>query len=201
LAFAPPLEVLDVTRDEYAIEELGLLLDECSPDSVVYSVGVNELDWSWAVERKSFDRIMATNVWGFMNVLKGLQLTSKPYSVLAITSDAAVRPMRTSMAYCASKAALDMVIRVASRELAAEGWRVNGLAPGKVVGTAMTEYVDERVPEIRGWARSWATKYELSSSPIGRHLSTTEVASVACDVLLSDVKGWTGDIITVNGGR
>jgi len=195
---SPTPEYLDV------LDESGNVLEaitDCQPEAVVYSVGINELEWSWALERDSFDRIMSVNVWGFINVLKALQTTGNPYSVLAITSDAARRPMRTSMAYCASKAALDQVIRVASRELAAEGWRINGLAPGKVEGTAMTRYVDERVLQIRGWSKERAEAYERSSSPINRSVTPEEVAVVACDVLLSSAQAWTGDIITVNGGR
>lgn len=197
LTFAPPQEALDVTHDG----ALKGFLEECQPDSIVYSVGINELEWSWALERESFDRLMLTNVWGFINVLKDLQAYGYPYSVLALTSDAAFRPMRASMAYCASKAALDQVIRVASRELAPEGWRINGLAPGKVDGTAMTRYVDERVPQIRGWSKERAEAYELASSPIGRKVWPAEIAVVACDILLSTAASWTGDIVTVNGGR
>jgi NAD(P)-dependent dehydrogenase (short-subunit alcohol dehydrogenase family) len=200
MAFAPAealLNVLDDYEDGYFTEALS----ECEPDCVVYSVGVNELDWSWALTRGSFERLMSVNVWGFINLLKALQITGKSYSVLAVTSDAATRPMRTSMAYCASKAALNMVIKVASRELASEGWRINGLAPGKVDGTPMTKYVDKRVLELRGWTSDFAEEYELSSAPIGRKLWPAEVAAAACDILLSDSIGWTGDIITVNGGR
>lgn len=172
-----------------------------SPDYVVYSAGINELDWIYHLSQKTFEDIMEVNVWGFINVIKGLQLTGRAYSVLAVTSDAAVRPMRTSIAYCASKAALNMAIRVASRELAQDGWRINGIAPGKVEGTAMTRYVDERVVEIRGWTPEFADHYEVSNSPIKRPVTTREVALVAADVLLSDSLAWTGDIISVNGGR
>lgn len=198
MTFAPPQEALDVTRNG---PELMEILQEVEPDCVVYSVGINELEWSWALERESFDRLMLANVWGFINVLKDLQAFGSPYSVLALTSDAAYRPMRASMAYCASKAALNQVIRVASRELAPEGWRINGLAPGKVDGTAMTRYVDERVPQIRGWSKERAEAYELASSPIGRKVWPAEIAVVACDILLSTAVSWTGDIVTVNGGR
>lgn len=201
LAYAPTPSMMDVTQD-YRHSGLIELLEEVRPDAVVYSVGINELDWSIALDHFVFERIMDVNVWGFINVLKALQLTKRTYSVLAISSDAAVRPMRTSMAYCASKAALDMVIRVASRELAAEGWRINGLAPGKVDGTDMTKYVDERVMEIRHFdTREEAAAYEMAGNPMRRPLTTAEIASVACDVLLSNSLGWTGDIVTVNGGR
>lgn len=200
LVFAPNQAMLDVTNDDP--DAMMAVLEECQPDSVVYSVGINELEWSWALERESFERIMRANVWGFINVLRTLQTTSRPYSVLAITSDAAYRPMRTSMAYCASKAALDMAIRVASRELAAEGWRINGLAPGKVEGTAMTKYVDDRVMQIRHFkTRADAAQYEMAGNPLRRKLQPAEIAAAACDILLSDAIGWTGDIVTVNGGR
>lgn len=199
-AFAPSQDEIDVLRDEDASVLLEMI-NECKPDSIVYAAGINELEWSAWLVRESFEHIIGVNVWGFINVLKTLQATGRAYSVLALTSDAAYRPMRTSIAYCASKAALDMAIRVASRELAAEGWRINGLAPGKVDGTAMTRYVDERVPPLRGWTREEAERYELSSSPIKRKVTREEIAAVACDILLSPVMAWTGDIVTVNGGR
>jgi NAD(P)-dependent dehydrogenase (short-subunit alcohol dehydrogenase family) len=199
--YAPTQQELDVTDTVDAFGQMALILDEFKPDSVVYSVGVNQLDWLHSITRETFGNIMSANVWGFINVLKALENTGDPYSVLAVTSDAARRPMRTSMAYCASKAALDMVIRIAARELSVNGWRINGLAPGKVDGTAMTRYVDDRVLQIRPWSAEYAEEYEIASSPIGRKLSVAEVASVACDILLSPSMGWTGDIITVNGGR
>lgn len=198
--FAPDQDFLDVAKA--TVGQWTALLYDFRPDAVVYSVGVNELEWSWAIEQESFERIMMANVWGFINMMKGLQGTGRAYSVLALTSDAAHRPMRTSIAYCASKAALDMAIRVAARELSPEGWRVNGLAPGKVAGTAMTKYVDERVMQIRHFeTREEASAYEMAGNPLGRQLTVSEIAAVACDIVLSNVLGWTGDIITVNGGR
>ena len=198
---APDEDTVDILQP-WGVSALELALDECQPTSVVYAIGVNELEWSWKIDRDSFDRVIAANVWGFIQLITSLQETGRAYSVLAITSDAAYRPMRTSIAYCASKAALDMAIRIASRELAVEGWRVNGLAPGKVEGTAMTRYVDNRVMEIRHFAsREVAEQYEMFGNPLRRKLEASEVADVACDVLLSPVMGWTGDIVTVNGGR
>lgn len=198
--FVPEQELLDVTDPNFDMVLKGILL-ESEPTAVVYAVGVNALDWMSMLSQETFDHIMEVNVWGFIRLLQSLREHGGPYSILAITSDAATRPMRTSMAYCASKAALEQVIRVASRELAAEGWRINGLAPGKVEGTAMTRYVDDRVQFLRGWTAQHAEEYELTSSPIRRRISAFEIAAVACDVLLSSAEAWTGDIITVNGGR
>lgn len=172
-----------------------------SPTHVIYSVGVNQLDWIKDTTLQDFSTLFGVNVWGFVSTIQELQKLGYPCSVVAVTSDAARRPMRTSLAYCASKAALDMAVRVASRELAPEGWRINGVAPGKVSGTPMTEYVDARVQEIRGWTAEQASEYEKASSALGRSLTPGEVAAVIVDVLFSDSQGWTGDIISVNGGR
>lgn len=191
-------------RESFDILDRGALaeaVEEARPTHVVYSVGISYLDWIEDINRGDFLKLMSINVWGFVALLQELEKTGRPHSVVAISSDAARRPMRTTMAYCATKAALDQVVRVASRELAKEGWRINAVAPGKVEGTGMTEYVDNRVLELRGWTKEKAHDYELSSSPIGRQLSADEVASVVLDVLLSDSLGWTGDIISVNGGR
>lgn len=195
--YAVGAEECDV-RDPVAV---ATAIQEASPDAVIYAAGINRLEWTHSIEASDFEEVMAVNVWGFLNVIQRLEERSGAYSVVAVTSDAARRPMRTSAVYCASKAALDQVIRVSSRELCREGWRINGVAPGKVSDTGMTRYVDERVLVLRGWTREFAERYERESSPIARPLAATEVAEVVCAVLLAEAPGWTGDIVTINGGR
>lgn len=203
--YATNLEDLDV-RTHYKLQ--GFLADT-DPDYVVYCVGMNKLDWIKDWNSADFRDIMDVNVGGFINVIADLAALDsvarrqdrKPRSIVAVTSDAAFRPMRTSINYCASKAALDMAVKVAAREMAEHGWRVNGVAPGKVAGTAMTQYVDATVPELRGWTAEAAAAYERASSATQRAATTEEVASVICDVLLNESRNFTGAIIPVNGGR
>jgi 2,3-dihydro-2,3-dihydroxybenzoate dehydrogenase len=71
--------------------------------------------------------------------------------VVVVGSDAAWREMRTSVAYCASKAALHQAVRVIARERASEEFAINVVAPGMTEPTGMQEYVDESVPMIRKW--------------------------------------------------
>lgn len=168
---------------------------------VVFSVGINKLDWIHKAQRVDFSEVMEVNVWSFINLIQALDIYgSKPCNVVAVTSDAAWRPMRTSIAYCASKAALEMAVRVASREYAPIGWRINAVAPGKVADTPMTKYVDEAVLALRGWTVEAAEAYELQSTPLGRKATKEEVAQVIEAVLLGPA-AQTGEIIAVNGGR
>lgn len=195
--YAPGIEALDVTQ----IEPMLQMVQEYRPTDVVYSVGVNNLQWMRDVNPLVFNHLMETNVWGFFNLIRALDhYGPHPSNIVVVTSDAAWRPMRTSAVYCASKAALEMAVRVASREYAPAGWRINAVAPGKVEDTAMTDYVDARVLELRGWTVEAAEAYEVASTPLGRKVTKEEVAQVIEQVLFGP-KAQTGEIVAVNGGR
>jgi NAD(P)-dependent dehydrogenase (short-subunit alcohol dehydrogenase family) len=175
-------------------------INEYNATHVVYCAGINRLRWMRDLNRDEMEDLFNVNVFGFAMMMQIVARHSRVRSVLAVSSDAAVRPMRTSLAYCASKAALNMAVRVAARELA-PNVRVNAIAPGKVADTPMTEYVDRKVPQLRGWTPEYAADYERLSSPIGRALRVDEVAEAAADILLNTSPGYTGEIVTVNGGR
>jgi NAD(P)-dependent dehydrogenase (short-subunit alcohol dehydrogenase family) len=196
-AWSDDIETLDV---RYNVE-LRRRIRETRPTDVVYSVGINKLDWVKSISPSEFTQIMNINVLSFLNLIKFLDDEKcGPVNIVAVTSDAARRPMRTSAVYCASKAALEMCVRVASREYAPGGWRINAVAPGKVEDTPMTEYVDRRVLELRGWTEEYAENYERQSNPLGRKVYKNEVAQVIEQVLMGP-KSQTGEIIAVNGGR
>lgn len=198
-----------VGREQYDIRDFPKLrrhIVEYRPTHVVYSVGINILAWAENALKGDFHDLMAINVWGFIETVQILielhAETTLPYtpSLVAVSSDAARRPMRTSTIYCATKAALDQVVRVLARERGPAGWRINAVAPGKVTNTAMTAYVDAIVPQLRGWTREYADAYEKSSNAIGEPASPAEVAQVVMDVLFGP-PSLNGAIIDVNGGR
>src|SRR4051794_36531167 len=188
---------MDATRTD----DMQRVIAETGASDVVFCVGINQMSWIHTVDPIDFNEVMQVNVWSFVNLVKTMDLLgSKPCNIVAVTSDAAWRPMRTSVAYCASKAALEMAVRVASREYAPVGWRINAVAPGKVEQTPMTDYVDASVLELRGWTVEAAEQYELGSTPLGRKVTKQEVAHVIEQVLFGP-DAQTGEIIAVNGGR
>lgn len=187
--------------DARDVSTVRRIVADTGATDVVFSVGINKLDWIHKAQRVDFSEVMSTNVWSFVNLIQALYIySSKPCNVVAVTSDAAWRPMRTSLAYCASKAALEMAVRVASREYAPKGWRINAVAPGKVADTPMTDYVDAEVLKLRGWTVEAAEQYELGSTPLGRKVTKEEVAQVIEQVLFGPA-AQTGEIVAVNGGR
>jgi NAD(P)-dependent dehydrogenase (short-subunit alcohol dehydrogenase family) len=103
--------------------------------------------------------------------------------------------LNTSVAYCASKVALDMLTRGLSRELAKYGIRVNSVNPG-VVRTGF---------QIRNGLMN-ASKYQSFLKRISRAhpLGLGEPEDVANVILflLSDYSRWmTGNLLVVDGGR
>lgn len=180
--------------------DLALEIERADPTHVVYGAAINKLAWTQQISMHDFHEIMEVNVLGFVYLLQALIARGVPCSVVALTSDAAWRPMRASLMYCTSKAALEMAVRVASRELAEFGWRINAVAPGKVADTPMTRSVDEQVLQLRGWTKEFANAYEQSSSAIKRAVTKEEVAEVVISTLFGPA-AQTGQVIAVNGGR
>jgi NAD(P)-dependent dehydrogenase (short-subunit alcohol dehydrogenase family) len=169
---------------------------------IVYSAGINHLRWIQHYPGGNpLPETLDVNVTGFVNIVSEhvSQWPNRKVSAVAISSDAGERPMRGSLAYCVSKAALDMAIKCMARELAPL-WRVNGVAPGMVEGTPMTKYIDETVFKFRGWAPEYAEAYEKASVPTGRRATLEEVAETIRWVLTGPEQ-INGEIIKVNGGR
>lgn len=178
--------------------------------TIVFSAGVNELAFLGTMSRNgTMDAgdVIDVNLIGFIRLMDAVmdpevfpEAWRDGLTVIAVSSDAASRPMRTSMAYCASKAGLDMAIRVAARELAGHGIRVLGIAPGMTMGTKMTQYIDRTVPALRGWTQQQAVDYEIQQEVTPGRIHPVEIATTIL-MMEAGPRHWTGDIVTVNGGR
>ena len=205
----PPQSELDVT---WAVDEIQDAINKYTMSldwpvakgftHLVYCAGINELAMIPNIDYKhrgNFSEILNVNVVGFARVLAAMIENNPLRSVVAISSDAAYRPMRGSLMYCAAKAALDMAVRCAARELAPD-IRVNAVSPGMTEPTGMQEYIDKTVPAFRGWTSEEALRYEISQNPMGRRATTEEVAKLVTSVLFGP-EYLTGAIIPINGGR
>lgn len=167
--------------------------------SVVYSVGINQLALINDITVPQYLDMFNVNVVGFSNVLQALVRNQTSGNIVAISSDASRTPMRGSLMYCSTKAAMDMAIKCAARELA-PSWRINGIAPSMVSDTNMSVEVEQQVQEVRGWTQEQAMQYELSLVPMGRRVTKQEVANLTHDVLQGP-EFMTGSIIEIRGGK
>lgn len=194
----PNQDMLDVTNED-AIDAWFSFGQPYT--HIVYTPGVARLKWAHELTMNDYIRDYSVNVFGFGLVL-GAHRRHHPesaFSAIGIVSDAYRNPMRGSLTYCSSKAALAMVIKNLAREWAPD-CRVNGIAPAVVEDTPMSDYIDATVPGFRGWDPEKAKAYETSLLPMKRRITKSEVAQVALDVLFGPAY-LTGSIVEITGGK
>ena len=108
-----------------------------------------------------------------------------------ISSTAAVMSFRGLGGYCAGKAGLDHMVRVAADEMGAKGFRFNAVRPGVT-----------RTPQATGLIANEALMAQFRErTPLGRHGEPEEIAE-AVRYLAGPESAWTtGQSIAVDGGN
>lgn len=195
--YRPTREQLDV-RDNQAI--MLYMMNHGPFDEIVYSAGVSQLKYVSDLNWRDLDRVWDINTAGAILVAAAHSnlFPEHPVRYAVVVSDAAHTPMRGSIAYTTSKAALEMAVRNMGRELA-PAWTVVGVSPGVVEGTSMTRELAEKIPGFRGWTADQAREYE-GTPPIGRRVTKHEVAETLW-FALTGPQALNGSIITINGGK
>ena len=143
-----------------------------------------------------WDRIVDTNLRSVFLLTKAAspELIRRKGSLVSISSVAGLRPYTGLMAYCVSKAGVDMFTQCAALDLAPHGVRVNAVNPGVVVTELHT--VTQAIPDYAGFLER-----SKGTHPIGRVGTAEEVASLVL-YLLGDEAGWiTGACCSIDGGR
>lgn len=196
--FKPTVDEVDV-RDPKSIE---LYIAENGPfDKIVYSAGVSYLQWIKNVSQGYLDRTFDVNVFGAILIARFhvVAFPERKVRYAVVVSDASHTPMRGSIAYCMSKAALEMGVKVMARELAPL-WTVVAVSPGVVEDTGMTNKLAEDIPKFRGWTPEQAREYEDKSSVLGRRITKEEVAETVV-FALNGPEALNGSTLTINGGK
>jgi len=181
-------------RDQEQLDKYAQSLP--SLDALVYAAGVNILEWSSNIVDTDMNYVYDVNVTGLIRCLQAAPEITK---CVVIGSDAATKPMRTSVIYNASKAALNAAVKCIARERASNHFQINVVSPGLIVGTDMTEAVYQRTKELRPDLD--LDSYMVGQIPMGRPGSPGDVARVV-RWLLEDAPAYlNGSIIEVNGAR
>jgi NAD(P)-dependent dehydrogenase (short-subunit alcohol dehydrogenase family) len=120
--------------------------------------------------------------------------------IINIASIEAVHPSSTGMsAYDASKGGVLMLTRSLARELGAHGIRVNAIAPGAILTSAILSHVGK---QSRDEAKTGLKELKafMSRMALGRMGDADDIARVAL-FLASDLASYiTGEMIIVDGG-
>lgn len=161
-----------------------------TPAQLTVTAGVGHGGLLADVGPEDWDRVMGINakgVWLAMRSLAGPMREAGGGSVIAVSSVSSRLVDRAMGLYCASKAALDMVVQVAAAEWAPTV-RVNAVAPG-VTDTAMLG----PAPRDGTWLAGVAARTAL-----GRLGSPEEVADAV--LALHELHWVTGQVLQCDGG-
>jgi 3-oxoacyl-[acyl-carrier protein] reductase len=191
-------KALAVQADVARIEDVQRLVGQTvkafgAPDILVNNAGVYQFAPLEEVTPELFHRQFDTNVLGLLLVT---QETAKHFSanggsIINISSVVSKLTLPGSSVYAATKASVDLITRVLSKELAGRKIRVNSINPG-VIETEGTR--------SQGIIGSDFEKNVLAQTPLGRIGQPTDVAKVAV-FLASEDSGWiTGETILTSGG-
>jgi NAD(P)-dependent dehydrogenase (short-subunit alcohol dehydrogenase family) len=143
-----------------------------------------------------WERQFASNVDSIYYVTRHVapQLIERGGAIVNVSSVTSIRPYGNLLAYCASKAAVDMITRCVALELAPHGVRVNAVNPGVVVTELHT--AAGAVPDYDAFL-----EHSKTTHPLGRVGQPEEIAAL-CLFLCSDEAAWiTGGIHSIDGGR
>jgi NAD(P)-dependent dehydrogenase (short-subunit alcohol dehydrogenase family) len=181
----------DVTDPDQVDAAVGATLERVGvPTVVTVSAGIGHSGTLAGAGADEWDRVMDTNargVWLAMRALAGPMGTGDGGSIVAVSSVSAHLADRGMGLYCASKAALDMVVRVAALEWA-PAVRVNAVAPG-VTDTPMLG----RAPRDGTWLSGVAGRTAL-----GRLGSADDIAEAV--MALHATRWVTGQVLDCDGG-
>jgi NAD(P)-dependent dehydrogenase (short-subunit alcohol dehydrogenase family) len=141
---------------------------------------------------QDWNRVIAINLTGTWLTLRAaaraMIATGTPGSMVAVSSISGTVVDRNMGAYCASKAAVDMLVKVAATEWGPHGIRVNAVGPG-VTRTPMLA----RPEDLPGWVEGLTER-----TPLGRLGEADDVAQAALGVL--ELPWVTGQIVHADGG-
>jgi 3-oxoacyl-[acyl-carrier protein] reductase len=187
---AAQADVCDVDAMEAAfgrcVDELG------SVDILVNNAGVTRDATIRRMTLEQWDTVMSVHLRGAFvctKIAAGYMRAQNDGSIINLSSMSGKVGNIGQANYSSAKAGLVGLTKVAAKEFARDGVRVNAVQPG-LIRTAMTEALREDI---------WAAK--LAEIPMGRAGEPDEVAKVAL-FLASDLSSYmTGAVLEIAGGR
>lgn len=175
--------------------------DRIKLNGFVYSAGMDSFSPAKVISIKSMQNVMNINCFAFCECTRcffNRRISEDGASIVAISSIASVLFEKGQMAYTASKAALNSVVKTMSQEFAGRRIRVNAILPAGVATTmadskgmaleGMYDAEDIQTPAPQRHTQNWGA---IPPSIIAENVN----------FLLSDASAYTtGELLTIGAG-
>lgn len=156
-------------------------------DCLINCAGTSYMNFIEQIPEEAWDNVMDSNAKSIFMMTKAMinsNLFDSPGTILNIVSTASHYPMTHSLAYNASKGAAHIMTLQMARELKkTNNLTVFGISPNKMHSTKVTEYVDARVLELRGWTAEQADAYQAAALASGEQTDPARVAELIAFIL------------------
>ena len=187
-------------------DEVQRLVEACMTefgriDVLHNNVGIYEYGGPVEVETERFDRVMAVNVRSmFLTAKYVLPIMEKQGggTVVNVSSVAGIRAGRASVAYNASKGAVNQLTQNIAVDYAAKGIRANAVLPG-LINTPMIVHGMDGAVSAAGGIDAWLEKRH-AKSPTKRMGDAWDIAYAALYLASDEAKYVNGHMLVVDGG-
>lgn len=162
-----------------------------SLDAIIHNSGMSHYGLLVDLEQKDAEELITTHVTSPLLLTKELLpklLQKKCGNVIVISSIWGQTGAACEVAYSMVKGAQISFVKALSKEVALNGIRVNGVAPGAIKTPMMTSFTEEDIAVLN------------EEIPMGRLGQPENVADVVSFLLSEKAAYITGQILSVNGG-
>ena len=171
-------------------------------DAVVCNAGIGGEGSLRELDPATWEDVLRTNLTGAFLMCRAAidYLAERRGAIVTISSAAGLRASPESLAYCSSKAGLQMLTQCLAVDHGPEGVRVNCVAPGWV-RTPMADEEMDALGDRLGIGRDGAYDACSADIPLRRAASAEEVAATVAWLVSDDASYVNGAIVPVDGGH
>jgi NAD(P)-dependent dehydrogenase (short-subunit alcohol dehydrogenase family) len=164
---------------------VDILVNNAGQPRVAPSVDLTEADYRYTMD------LNLTAYFLLAQALAPGMLARRQGSIIMVGSMNGTMPFPQRLAYCVSKAGVNMLTKILAIEWAAAGVRVNCLAPGYVTSDLVERLSAQGVLDTARLA---------GRTPMGRLGTPEEMGAAAVFLASDDASFITGEVLTADGG-